>query len=416
MPKHIKIAVLLVCILLMNEKNNAGQWLTIDPMPTARAGASVAVWGGKLYVFGGKSNDNRVLNTVDCYNLSTHQWNSSNIPNFNHERYNAAAVVYHDRIFLIGGRGYNEVMKMVEVYDPVQNVWSVAHSLHEKREGHSAVVLQDRIYVIGGQEEESSLVDEIEWYDEGQNNWKKVDGETPFERVASFSAAVDDTVYMFGGYYYGLTKTLFKGWFNDQGSQWLQDGELQEARAYGATVRSGDSLYLIGGETASGKSGKVEIYNLLTGEISDGLPLPTPRSGMAGSCAGDSIFVLGGYSQYTDKPLNLAEVYLGGATAIGDVRGQLPQEQVLVTGYPNPFNGQIRLQLILGRAGTYQMDIYNIHGQRVKHIFNGRLSAGTHGFRWQAKGNNGSPVPSGVYFLSIKSRQQMTSCKIVYVK
>ncbi len=394
----------------------AGQWKSIAPMSTPRAGAAAAVWGNKIYVFGGKSSDNRVLSTVEYYDLFTQQWDSSQVPDFNHERYNAAAVVFQNKIYLIGGRGHKEVTKMVEVYDPVQNVWSVVHALHEKREGLSAVVLNNHIYVIGGQEEESSMIDEIEWFDETQNEWNKVDAEMPFKRVASFSAAVGDTVYMFGGYYYGLTKTLYKGWFNDQGSHWLQGADMQEPRAYGTTVQLGDSLFLIGGETASGKTDKVEVYNLLTGKITDGLDLPTPRSGMAGGSVGDSVFVLGGYAPYTDEPLNTAEVFIGRLTGIEDVPARLPKEHLLVKGYPNPFNGQIKLQVALGKAGLYQLDIYNINGQHVKSIFSGRLTAGIHDFRWQAKETNENNVPSGVYFLRINSRQQMTSYKIVYVK
>jgi len=416
MPKHIRISVLLMSALLFSAMAQAGQWITIDPMPTPRAGASAAVWGNRLYVFGGKTLDNQVLNTVDYYDLSAHRWYSSQVPDFTHERYNAAAVVYHDKIYLIGGRSHREVTKMVEVFDPVQNMWSVAHSLHEKREGHSALVLNDRLYVIGGQEEESSMVDDMEWFDEGQNKWNTVDGEMPFERVAAFSAAAGDTLYVFGGYYYGLTKTLYKGWSNEDGLQWILGAELQEGRAYGATAQSGDSLFLIGGETASGKTGQVEIYNLRTGKISNGTALLTPRSGMAGACVGDSVFVLGGYAQYTDEPLAVAEVFLTGLTGIEDVHRQLPRERILVKGYPNPFNGQIKLQVSLGTTGHYQLEIYNIKGQLVNRIFNGYLTAGIHSFLWRANGIIANNVPSGVYFLRINSRQQMTSYKIIYVK
>ncbi len=408
---------LLLIAMLFSVAGNAGEWRPLPPMPTPRAGASSVVWQNRIYVFGGKSLDNKILNTVDCFDPDSGAWITSDIPPFEYARYNAAAIVFNNQIFLIGGRGQEKVLDKVEVFDPVQKAWKSVHDLHEKREGFTAVVLNNHIYVLGGQEEEYSMMEEVEWYDEEKDQWREVKNGMSHPRVAAFSAAVGDTLYLFGGYYFGLTGTFYKGVFRTNHAMWFEGPMMRSPRAYGITVLMGDSIYLIGGETQAGKTDIVEIYDLKRQEFFSAPPMSMARSGMAGGSLNDSIFVFGGYDPVSGQPVTTAEVYVPQVTAIDDgPPASVPQKHTVISGYPNPFNGQISFKVVLPRVDSYEIALYNVLGKRVKTLFNGRLPKGLHRFQWQGKDEKGANVSSGVFFLLVKSSNSVATYKVVYVQ
>ena len=77
----------------------------------------------------------------------------------------------------------------------------------------------------------------------------------------------------------------------------------------------------------------------------------------------------------------------------------VPTEIILSQNYPNPFNPQTTIPVRISGDGIFKvkLDIYNILGQKVKTVFNDRLSAGDYSFVWNGKNGNGSLMPSGIY-------------------
>ncbi len=412
--KFILIVVVLGALFL--QKVHSKEWKTFLPLNTPRAGATCVVLNDKIYVLGGKSLDNKVLNTVECYDPVQQNWIENAIPPFKKERYNAAAVVFDGKIYLIGGRTSKEIIKDVEVFDPVQNKWDDVQKIHEAREGHVAFILNDHIYVIGGQENEYELTKEIEWYDESRDQWEEESKKCPFPRVAQFGASVNDVYYMFGGYYYGMSDEAYKWNKNAMHKAWEQLSSLSQPRAYGATVVKDDSLFLIGGETPGGKSDLVEIFDTGSENIQTGPSLPSPRSGLCGVALNDTIYVIGGYDHSTGVPVSEVNILVETTTAIEPFSGsRLPQTEILINGYPNPFNGQISLQIDFPRFASYQIDIYNLRGQHVKSLFNGNIG-GSKYFNWQGRNDQGQAVSSGIYWLVVRSAKHLASFKIVYAK
>ncbi len=417
MKRLIKIEISVLLLMLFSGTGITGEWQTIAPLNTPRAGAASVVWQNKIYVFGGKSLNNKILNTVERYDPARGEWDETVVPEFSEERYNASAILFDNKIFLIGGRGEEDVLSKVEVYDPAQNLWYDAQDLHEEREGFTAVILNNHIYVIGGQKKEHSMMDEIEWYDESKDKWVEVNEDMPHPRVAPFAAAVNDTFYMFGGYYFGLTKSFYKWKFKSDHSKWSAEPDLPTARAYGATVLRGDSLFLIGGEIQSGKTNMVEIFDLKKQKFIGGAPMNTARSGVTGVCLNDSIYAIGGYDRDSDEPLAVVEVYAEKLTAIDQSPSSLiPQSKTIINGYPNPFNGSITLNVAVNRIDYYEIALYNVLGKQIRTIYNGKLRNGQHRFQWRGRDEAGQEVASGVFFMVVKSVNQVTSYKIVYVK
>lgn len=412
-----KLKYIIILSLFTHSALLADGWKTITPLTSPRAGASAVVWNNMIYVFGGKSSSGNILKTVERYDRDSGQWDSHSVPDFSEARFNAAAVLFHGKIYLIGGHGHSDILDKVEVYDPVQNLWSGAQKLDEKREGLSAVVLKDRIYVIGGQESSSSFIDEIEWYDKDDDEWEEMDDDLENLRSAHFAAADEDTFYMFGGYYsFSLFKTTFKSALKDSDNEWYSCNSMSEERYYGATAQIGDSIFLIGGENISGKTNLVEIFNTNTGQFSIGNSMPTARSGVTAVTLCDSIYAIGGYNENGDA-VTIVEMYAENLTAVEHYTNyNTPVSHIIINGYPNPFNGKINFKIQLAKSGQYELDIYDICGNKVKRLYAGRLSAGQQTFYWSAGNQYQNNVASGVYFLTIRSNHHFEKYKIIYVK
>jgi hypothetical protein len=70
--------------------------------------------------------------------------------------------------------------------------------------------------------------------------------------------------------------------------------------------------------------------------------------------------------------------------------------------YPNPFNPQTSIQFGLKEAATVSLKIYNVRGQLVKTLHdNKNMPAGKYQDSWQGVNNDGTGVPTGIYFLKL---------------
>jgi hypothetical protein len=145
------------------------RWRTLPPMPTARYGAGIVSWVGRLIVFGGHDGTNP-LNTVEMYEVSLNKWYSSSYlpadPDYISPMPTArwalgAALAMDDTAvqmaYLMGGSDDTKTLSTVEVYDPNTDVWwtntcvgmpipSMALSLAVTNN----IVTGDKIYAVGG--------------------------------------------------------------------------------------------------------------------------------------------------------------------------------------------------------------------------------------------------------------------------
>lgn len=87
--------------------------------------------------------------------------------------------------------------------------------------------------------------------------------------------------------------------------------------------------------------------------------------------------------------------------------GPVPAEFVLLDAYPNPFalvQGEVRLAFELAAPSDARLVVYNVLGQEVARLADGkRLAAGKHTFTWSGANEHGQLVPSGVYFYALET-------------
>jgi hypothetical protein len=69
----------------------------------------------------------------------------------------------------------------------------------------------------------------------------------------------------------------------------------------------------------------------------------------------------------------------------------------ILGSYPNPFSGQTRIDIEVGRPGSIQLDIFDAAGRRVVTLTRGNYDAGVISPVWRPE-----RIPSGVYFVCLR--------------
>lgn len=75
--------------------------------------------------------------------------------------------------------------------------------------------------------------------------------------------------------------------------------------------------------------------------------------------------------------------------------------------FPNPFNPRTTIEFVISpeaAAGTVDMSVYSMSGQKVATLVQGRLSSGRHRVSWDARAANGKTLASGCYFCRLATR------------
>ncbi|MBI86510.1 MAG: hypothetical protein CMG63_00370 [Candidatus Marinimicrobia bacterium] len=78
--------------------------------------------------------------------------------------------------------------------------------------------------------------------------------------------------------------------------------------------------------------------------------------------------------------------------------------------YPNPFNPIATIPISILEPGFIDVSVHNLKGKLVE-SWNTFLDLGNHTFIWNAKG-----LPSGIYFIKVKSKQSYASQKAILLK
>ena len=99
----------------------------------------------------------------------------------------------------------------------------------------------------------------------------------------------------------------------------------------------------------------------------------------------------------------------------------IPQENVLLPNFPNPFNPETWIPYDLVEDTDVNIDIYNYKGETIRQLNIGFQSAGTYRTQsraayWDGRNSVGEPVASGIYYYSIQIGQFIATRKMVATK
>ena len=85
----------------------------------------------------------------------------------------------------------------------------------------------------------------------------------------------------------------------------------------------------------------------------------------------------------------------------------VPEMTDLHQNYPNPFNPVTTISydigLLDGIEQKISVNVYNIMGQHVTTLINNVSQAGQFSVKWQGDDKLGKMVPSGIYFVQLKT-------------
>ena len=83
-----------------------------------------------------------------------------------------------------------------------------------------------------------------------------------------------------------------------------------------------------------------------------------------------------------------------------------------LTCYPNPFNAEVRIRLRMPDASDVKINIYDISGKLIDHIYKTKLTVGWHELFWRPNVS----VPSGVYLLRVSAGSEAVVRRVVLVR
>ena len=103
-------------------------------------------------------------------------------------------------------------------------------------------------------------------------------------------------------------------------------------------------------------------------------------------------------------------------TLSADAIKSVPAKYALNQNYPNPFNPITRITYSISNNEYIDIYITDLNGSNIKYLFKGNILSGSHSIIWDGTDDSSNDMPSGVYFLTLKSSTFNQTIKMMYLK
>ncbi|MBK8086715.1 MAG: serine hydrolase [Chitinophagaceae bacterium] len=87
-------------------------------------------------------------------------------------------------------------------------------------------------------------------------------------------------------------------------------------------------------------------------------------------------------------------------------------EETAFTAYPNPFSNQVTIQLKASKSGVVSLNLYDLNGKLVKHLFTGNMQEGT--MKQVILQSNG--LPAGTYICRLQTNAGISNRRLILNK
>ncbi len=94
----------------------------------------------------------------------------------------------------------------------------------------------------------------------------------------------------------------------------------------------------------------------------------------------------------------------------------LPEVLTLFPNFPNPFNAQTVINYHLPEASPVEFSIYNVTGQRIRHIVAAAERSGHHSITWDGTDDAGRAVATGIYMYQLSTGRDVRTSRLLLVK
>jgi Kelch motif protein len=173
----------------------ADSWTPLKALPAALGSIAIAVLDGKLHLVGGR--DAHSVGTHLVFDPATQRYTSAaSLPV---GRDHMGLVAFAGKLYAIAGRidDFNHNTSYVDIYDPVTNRWTAGAPMPSQRSGMAVVLYRDHILAIGGEYGGGAFTNN-EAYDPRTNAWS-VFTPLPEARHGTGAAVIGDTLYLPAG-------------------------------------------------------------------------------------------------------------------------------------------------------------------------------------------------------------------------
>lgn len=107
---------------------------------------------------------------------------------------------------------------------------------------------------------------------------------------------------------------------------------------------------------------------------------------------------------------------LGGAVAAPDVAEAPRRVLSLSQNQPNPFRPATRIEYSTPTDGPVALTVYNVSGQIVRVLDEGRRAAGAYDVSWDGRDESGHRLAAGVYFYRLTTQESQLTRKLTILK
>ena len=123
-----------------------------------------------------------------------------------------------------------------------------------------------------------------------------------------------------------------------------------------------------------------------------------------------------GYCWGYDIDMWIGAVHSSDVVAINDYDVIFPDQLMMHTAYPNPFNPSTIINYNIPYDSNVIITINDIKGRVVNKLYNNYHYSGNGSIRWNGKDNNGMSLPTGIYNYNIQTDREFQSGKILFLK
>lgn len=309
-------------IFVLNASSQSG-WMLLDDSggdPSFRHENGYVKSGDKFYLIGGRGD-----RPVDIYDPAADSWTAGATAPVNMHHFQAVA--YDGKIYVMGALTGNypeePPVPNIYIYHTETDEWEQGPEIPEdrRRGAAGAVVYNDKIYLVGGIQN-GHTDGHVLWFDsfDPQTGEWEVLTDIPRHRDHFHAAIVDNKLYAVGGRRSSAaTGQVFEltipevDVYDFETGTWDNlppAGDLPTERAGTTALSTGTHLIVIGGESASQEPAhaETEAYNPATGEWTSLSPLNTGRHGTQAILHEGKIYIAAGSQVRGADEINSQEV------------------------------------------------------------------------------------------------------------
>ncbi len=149
-------------------------------------------------------------------------------------------------------------------YDPKEDTWKARAPLPVPRNSAAGAVLGGELYVVSGRTVANGNTPVCHAYDPKADTWREIaslprpsDPKAPRGQGGLAAAALNGSIYAFGGEWFGETSGVYADTFvyRPEKEMWFPDAVMSRPRHGLGAVALGDAIYAVGGATGPSANG-----------------------------------------------------------------------------------------------------------------------------------------------------------------